>query len=196
MLANLEEGIVDPVFVPVIEALNALPLEHFSLLDAACATGYYSEVVQSQVPKPVQYRGCDFSSAMIEQARRYYPDLQFDVEDLTGLTYPDRGFDVVLLSGALEHIPGFEDAVSEACRVCSSYLILHRCPLTSGSEHEYTAGSQYNIETSRIYFSRRPLINGFAQHGLALDREVNRSILRGPAEAPVRTVVTFVFKRE
>jgi trans-aconitate methyltransferase len=69
MLANLAAGIVDRVFEPVIDALTALPLERFSLLDAGCATGYYSEVIRSRVPKDVWYRGCDFSEAMVEQAR-------------------------------------------------------------------------------------------------------------------------------
>lgn len=210
-LKNLKEGIVDPVFVPLVDALNSLDLERFSLLDAACATGYYSEVIRLHVTKEVKYRGSDYSEAMIKEARRYYRDLQFDVEDLTKLTYPSNSFDVVLLSGVLEHIPDFHDAISEACRVCSSYVLLHRCPLTSSREYEYTKGSQYNIATPRIYFPQDLFINEFRTHGFIIHRKIDmcgkaetlmsclKSIFKkvfhgSKPESPRRTVATFVFR--
>jgi hypothetical protein len=69
-LLNLKEGLIDPVFVTLIEALNSLHLEKFSLLDAACASGYYSEVIKSQVKeKSIQYYGSDYSEGMIKLAR-------------------------------------------------------------------------------------------------------------------------------
>ena len=79
----------------------------FSILDAACASGYYSEVIAALDPRPIDYAGCDYSPAMIEMARAHYPDLPFSVQDLTALTLEDRSVDAVLLAGVLEHIPDY-----------------------------------------------------------------------------------------
>jgi len=151
---------------------------------------------------------------MIEHARNLYPELEFDVEDLTALTYGDREFDVVMLSGVLEHIPAFEDAISEACRTSASYVILHRCPQTDDIANVYTSGSQYNIKTPRIYFSRQILIKEFKKYGFYLSRDIGvytqlqpaiisllkritkRFILKRQAKAQTRTVVTSIFKRK
>jgi hypothetical protein len=102
---------------------------------------------------------------------------------------------VVLLSGVLEHVPDFEEVIAQVCRVCSAYVILHRCPFTGNGEDEYTAGSQYNIETARIYFVRELVIGEFARRGFSVDRKVRQSILLGQKEAPVRRVATLVFGR-
>lgn len=211
-LMNLREGIIDPVFISLIEALNCLPLEDFSLLDAACASGYYSEVIQSQVLKSIRYFGSDYSEAMILDARYRYPGLKFDVEDLTALTYSDGEFDVVLLAGVLEHIPTFENAISEACRTATSYVILHRCALSKSSENKYTVGALYNIKTPHIYFSKDILIKEFQKHDFSLYLEfdaytnkkqrgvifyfkeiVRRTILKRDM---ARTEATLIFKRK
>ena len=45
-LANLAKGEVDPVFAALAEALQHVDLVRFSILDGACASGYYSEVIR------------------------------------------------------------------------------------------------------------------------------------------------------
>ena len=206
-LENLEAGIVDPVFASLSDLLNSLPMEEFSLLDAACASGYYNEVIQSETVKKIAYRGSDYSEAMIDKARSLYPGLRFDVEDLTQLTYGDKEFDVIMLSGVLEHIPAFENAISEACRV-ASYVILHRCPITNAASNEYTSGSQYNIKTPRTYYSRKNLVEEFQKRHFSLHREIElddepppgiitsikRMILHATGKASARKSVTFLFK--
>ncbi len=51
-LANLERGIADPVFTALAAALTHVDLESFSILDTACASGYYSEVIRLLDPRP------------------------------------------------------------------------------------------------------------------------------------------------
>ena len=171
-LANLAQGIVDPVFAALATALKAVDLPSFSLLDAACATGYYGEVIHSLDPRDITYSGCDYSPAMIESARAYYPDVPFSVQDLTALTHPDRSFDVVLLSGVLEHIPDYRRAIERSSRVADRYLIVHRCPTTSGPTHERTIGTQYNIRTPRTFFSLGLLKSEFSDTGFELVKSV------------------------
>ncbi len=167
-LANLTRGIVDPVFTSLAAALKHVDRPRFSILDAACASGYYSEVIAALDPRPIDYAGCDYSPAMIEMARAHYPDLPFSVQDLTALTLEDRSVDVVLLAGVLEHIPDYRSAIDEATRVGREYLIVHRCPTTSTRGHERTIGTQYNIRTPRTFFAQKVLASEFAEAGFGL----------------------------
>jgi len=63
---NLRKGYADPVFVALSEAMKGVELTSFSLLDAACATGYYAEVIKTLERKDIEYKGCDYSDAMIK----------------------------------------------------------------------------------------------------------------------------------
>jgi SAM-dependent methyltransferase len=195
-LAALSRGTVDPVFAALAEALKRVEFPHFSILDAACATGYYNEVIRRLDPRPIDYTGCDYSAAMIESARAHYPRVPFLVEDLTSLTFADRSFDVVLLSGVLEHIPDYRRAIGEAARVARQYLIVHRCPTTSGAAHERMIGGQYNIRTPRTYFSSRLLESEFA--AAAFEPIESIDVYSSATGAPVpsaRRTLTFVFRR-
>ena len=171
-LENLRNGVVDPVFAALGKALGSIPLTSFSLLDAACATGYYSEIIRHLDPREIAYTGCDYSSAMIETARTIYPNLSFSVQDITALGQPDRSYDVVLASGVLEHVPEFEKAIAQVCRVADAYVIVHRCPITSEPTHRHTIGSQYNIETPRTWFAKRPFLALFKQAGFDLAKAI------------------------
>ena len=152
-LANLAKGEVDPVFAALASALRHVDLPRFSILDGACASGYYGEVIHMLDPRPITYEGCDYSPAMIASARAHQPGVPFSVQDLTALTMADASFDVVLLAGVLEHIPEYPKALRELSRVAREYLIVHRCPTVSGPDHVRTIGTQYNIRTPRTFFS-------------------------------------------
>jgi 2-polyprenyl-3-methyl-5-hydroxy-6-metoxy-1,4-benzoquinol methylase len=171
-LAHLRDGIVDPVFASLARTLKHIDLERFSLLDVACASGYYSEVVSSLDDREITYAGCDYSRAMVEAARSLYPQTTFSVQDVTDLRERDGSHDVVLVAGVLEHVPGFERAIAEVCRVARHNVIVHRCPLTSSRAHLHTLGSQYNIETPRTWFAKHALLAEFAAHGFELAAEV------------------------
>ena len=182
-LANLERGIADPVFTALATALTHVDLASFSILDTACASGYYSEVIRLLDPRPIAYEGCDYSPAMIESARAHNPGVPFSVEDLTALTKPDRSFDVVLLAGVLEHIPEYQKAIAEAGRVARSYLIVHRSPMLSGPDHIRTIGTQYNIKTPRTFFSLARLESEIAQVGFEPIASIDVYPTKRPASA-------------
>jgi SAM-dependent methyltransferase len=199
-LENLRQGTVDPVFASLGRALAAVELPRFTLLDAACASGYYREVIATLDRRPIEYMGCDYSPAMIELARAKAPDGRFEVQDLTRLSYPDRSFDVVLVSGVLEHVPRFAEAIAQVCRVARSHVIAHRVPLRRWGGHRFTLGSQYNIETPRIYFARATLLQEFRARGFEPIREADTYERAGVAarlRRPLRrhTIRTLVFER-
>ena len=198
-LTNLERGIVDPVFASLGAALRHVDLERFSILDGACASGYYSEVIRLLDPRPITYEGCDYSPAMIESAKVHHPGYPFSVEDLTALTKADRSFDVVLLSGVLEHIPEYRTALSEAGRVASEYLIVHRCPTLSGPDHVRTIGTQYSVQTPRTFFSLERLESEIADvgfdHVATIDVYPGKRSAAAAVTPATARVVTLVLRR-
>ena len=194
-LANLERGVVDPVFTALATALTHVELERFSILDAACASGYYSEVIRLLDPRPIAYEGCDYSPAMIESAQAHHPGLPFSVEDLTALTKADRSVDVVLLSGVLEHIPEYRTALAESVRVARDYLIVHRCPTQPGPEHVRTIGTQYNVRTPRTFFSAELLTSEVAALGFDLVATVDVYPKKATSRVDADRTLTFVFRR-
>jgi ubiquinone/menaquinone biosynthesis C-methylase UbiE len=189
-LENLRSGIVDVVFLTLIELLKKIPLKSFSFLDVACASGYYFEVIRALDSRPIQYHGCDYSESMIRAAHSFYPGTNFEVQDLRNLKYNDRSFDVVMAAGVMEHIPDWIQALSEVCRVADQYVIHHRCPITPGQTHEYTIGTQYNIETPRIFFGKQILLAEYRSRGFHLIKEIdvyNRLTLRQKARKAVKS---------
>jgi SAM-dependent methyltransferase len=186
-ISEFLEGRVDPVFVQCIEAVKLVAKDATTYLDLACGGGYYSVIVRRTAPS-LKYVGADYSAAMVEKARENYPGVDFLVQDATNTTFDDRSFDAVMLSGALEHIPNYEKAIAELCRVADKYIVLHRALITEGSEIRHTKGSQYNIVTPRIYYPVNYLVDRFAQGGF-------EPISQRPTYPNAPNTLTFVFAR-
>jgi len=172
-LENLHQGIIDPAFLSLTEALAEIKLSTFSLLDVGCATGYYAEVIKTLDKRSIDYEGCDYSEDMIRAAKGYYPNEKFETQDVTCLSYHNNAFDVVLISGVLEHVPDYHKGITEVCRIAKQYIIWHRCPLTSKFENVHTIASQYNIEVPRIYFSKKKIMDEIQQRGFCLIKEID-----------------------
>jgi len=178
-LQNYYDGFLDSVFGSLIETLKGLTLEDFTLLDAACASGYYAEILGSEFGGKFKYSGSDYSAAMVEMAKVKFPEYQFYEEDLTNLSFEDSQFETVLVSGVLEHIPSFERAISESCRVASKYVILHRCLVSGMAENIYSTGFLYNIKTPRIYYAQKVLEDEFGKHGYRLVKQIRSHAYQG-----------------
>ena len=75
-------------------------------MDLGCGTGVLCRILQAE---GIKAAGMDFSSGMIDIARKDSPDIPFDVADM--ITYrPDRQFDLVTCTGdALNHIRELDD---------------------------------------------------------------------------------------
>ena len=84
------------------------------LLDVATGAG---NVAQAGVRKGMRVVGVDFSTAMLTQARKQYPEVDFCEGDAAVLPFADNSFDAVVINFGLLHFGNPEQALKEAYRV-------------------------------------------------------------------------------
>lgn len=94
-----------------------------TLLDVACGpatekSGY------DQYGLGIDYTGLDASRYMLNVAQQRHPDSNLVRANVQELPFRDATFDVILLKHILEHLPGYEIAVTEALRVARSAVII------------------------------------------------------------------------
>jgi SAM-dependent methyltransferase len=86
------------------------------VLDLCCGTGVVTAAAAARDTRPV---GLDFSAAMLAEARRAHPQLQFDQADAEALPYADKSFAAVVSNFGVHHLPSPQKALAEASRVLS-----------------------------------------------------------------------------
>ena len=85
-----------------------------SVLDVACGPGYAAGAAAARGARAI---GVDFSSEMVEEARRRYAGGEFREGDAEALSFPDSSFDAVVLNFGMLHLGRPEQALAEAHRV-------------------------------------------------------------------------------
>jgi SAM-dependent methyltransferase len=136
-----------------------------SLLEIGCSSGYYSEVLKIG-GLDLHYRGCDYSNAFVEMARRHHPSVEFDVADATALVYGDAAFDIVVSGCCLLHIADYPAAIAETARVTRRHAVFHRTPVVHTLPTRFFTKSAYGVKTVEIHFAERELVALFAANGL------------------------------
>jgi len=96
----------------LLDAANVHPGSR--LLDVACGPGYVAEAARKLGANAT---GIDFSEAMIAEARRRYPAVEFREGDAECLDFPDSVFDAVVSNFGMLHLAQPERALFEAHRV-------------------------------------------------------------------------------
>jgi len=86
-------------------------------LDVASGPGYAASAAAQQ---GAQVIGVDFSPAMVAQATRQYPQVEFRVGDAEDLPFPENAFDAVVTNFGLLHLARPEQALREFHRVLRS----------------------------------------------------------------------------
>ena len=130
----------------------------FSLLDAGCGSGYYSEIISHFVPGGIHYIGVDFNLGMLSMARQYYPGLSVGRMDLRWLAVRDASVDLVMSGAAIVHIREWDAALKELTRVTRKWLLLHRtlvCKLTPTS---VSVERHYEKDVYRVRISEAELL--------------------------------------
>jgi len=157
-------GVVE--FTMLQSVLSQLPRgTSYTLADVGCATGYYSEVIRFLCPEvPIEYTGIDYNQDSIDLARAYYPGVPFRTCDATSLSGTS---DIVLLSGILEHVPNYQEAILRACEMAQRYVILHRMLLTSAPT-TCTSGTQYFVPVIRFRHNRGEIMGLLHERGFRL----------------------------
>lgn len=136
-----------------------------SLLEVGCSSGYYADVLAAR-QLDIRYAGCDFSPAFIELARRFHPELRFDVENATALRYSDGEFDTVVSGCCLLHISDYARAIAETARVARRHAVFHRTPVYARHATRFFTKCAYGVQTVEIHFSESELVALFAANGL------------------------------
>lgn len=95
--------------------LNAVAVRSgMRLLDVATGPGY---VAAAAAQRGASVVGVDFSAAMVAEARRRYPAVDFQEGDAEALPFPDGSFDAMVMNFGLLHLGRPERALGEAHRV-------------------------------------------------------------------------------
>jgi ubiquinone/menaquinone biosynthesis C-methylase UbiE len=84
------------------------------LLDICCGPGYGAGLAAERGAKAC---GIDFAPAMVEQAKRRFPSVEFRSGDAEALDFPDASFDAAICPFGLMHLNDPDRAIAEAFRV-------------------------------------------------------------------------------
>jgi len=122
----------------VIDYLKGQPIP-LKFLDVGCGTGNMYITLKNSMLQ-FEYLGVDKTLKMVEFACRRFPhdqawyiegavyeqppEAKFIQGDIHSLPFPDRSWNVVYCRHVLDHLPGYEKALSELTRVCSDCLII------------------------------------------------------------------------
>ena len=97
------------------------PKPGLSILDAGCGTGDLLHSLSRLVGATGRVVGCDYSEAMIVEARkraeRSEAKVEFCVADAHQLPFPDSAFDRGMATSVLQHLENPAQALSELVRV-------------------------------------------------------------------------------
>jgi SAM-dependent methyltransferase len=83
------------------------------VLDVATGPGY---VAAAAARRGASVVAVDFSEAMLAEARRHHPGIDFRSGDAEALPFPDASFDAVVMSFGLLHLARPDQALAEAHR--------------------------------------------------------------------------------
>lgn len=87
------------------------------VLDVATGTGDLAIALAKQVGTTGEVIGCDFSDAMLEQARRKAPELRFEHANALELPYPPDHFTAATVGFGLRNFSDRKRALAELVRV-------------------------------------------------------------------------------
>jgi SAM-dependent methyltransferase len=169
-LRQLRRGKPPPVFASFIALMNGYvdPSRPLSMLDCACTTGYYLDVIRFALRHRITFTGSDLASAAIEIARARHPDVSWHVANLTQLPFANGEFDIVMASGVLEHVPDWRLALEEICRVAAGQIILHRLPISPTGRFSDGEVEMYGISTPRHSFAFHDIVEILLGRGFLL----------------------------
>jgi SAM-dependent methyltransferase len=138
------------------------------VLEVGCASGYYLEVLEYMMGRQIAYTGVDYSEAMIALAKECYPRAAFFVADGACLPFGENHFEVVVSSSVLLHVTDYAQHVTEAARVASRLVIVHRTPICKNHPTQHFKKRAYGVETLELRFSEQELLTLCDTLGLSL----------------------------
>ena len=121
-----------------------------SVLELACGSANdYRAFAWSGLAEHLEYLGSDLTPKNIENARRRFPGVAFEVGDITDVRHPDRSFDYVIASDIFEHLSleKMERALTEASRLARRGVALTFFNMADVPDHV--------VQPRKVYFWNR-----------------------------------------
>ena len=136
----------------IIDKICMLQGYRSSLLEMACADGWFIQQLRRRHYRG-KYLGVDITPGLIQRARDNCPHEEFKVMDARNMMghVENESHDFVLCAGLLMHLDDPENAIFEACRVSSKYVMLSTYGKYGGMvttpdvEHGFV-NNYYNLE--------------------------------------------------
>lgn len=116
---NLMNNLISLGFHKYIKkiALNELDIKNnYAILDCCTGTGDIPNIIKHKYPE-TKVIGIDFSSKMLEIAKKNVNEVEFIEGDCTNLSFSDNLFDIVTIFFGLRNIENQDKAISEMKRV-------------------------------------------------------------------------------
>jgi ubiquinone/menaquinone biosynthesis C-methylase UbiE len=98
--------------VPLLDAARVSA--GMRVLDVACGPGYLADGARARGALAI---GIDFAANMVAEARRRYPQIEFNEGDAENLAFDAESFDAVVCAFGLLHLTDAEKAITEAYRI-------------------------------------------------------------------------------
>jgi len=194
LLNDLHAGTPRVDLIVAAEAVKETGLANPTLLDVGCGSGYYTEVFDTLLLKPISYCGLDFSKPMLRLARRRYPEISFVAGDATKLPFSDDSFELVFNGVSLMHILDYESAIAESRRVARRFCIFHSVPVLQNWKTTVLRKYAYGGLVVETVFERAHFLDVCARNRLKLVRtwhSIDYDIY--PATPEHSTAETFLF---
>lgn len=77
--------------------------DSFKILDLGCGNGRLLSALQAS-KKQFAYQGADFSEELIKQAKKQWPEHDFQVADIGSLDFPASSFDAIVMVAVFHHL--------------------------------------------------------------------------------------------
>ena len=168
LLSQMQEGAARRDFTVAAEALRLIALDDPRLVEIGCGNGYYSEILSRLYGRPFRYVGVDYSEAMARSARTIYPGLAIAVADAFALPFRDRAFDVAWSGTVLMHLPDYDGAIRETCRVARRFCVFHSVPVRLDGPTLFLTKTAYGATVAEVIVNRTDLERCLHASGLAI----------------------------
>lgn len=151
----------------ILKPIMELSDESTRVLDVGASSAYYKEVLRL-IGFKCNYTALDFSTYYKDLAEKLYPGIQFEIGSADELPLSDKSFDIILHGACIMHLPlTYELAISEAARVATKYVILHRTPIyTDDTPTEFFLKTAYGVPCVETHLNETELLTLFHKHRL------------------------------
>ena len=191
-LKEMYLGRIPKPYQTLADALSPYAAGGLRLLEVGCASGYYYEILEYLLDRPIEYTGADYSGNLIAMARRLYPGVPFQVADGAAMPFADGEFPIVVSSCVLLHCPNYPEHIRETVRVAGKVVIASRTPICRRRPTQFQKKFAYGVETVELNFNETEFVAAFTAHGLKLVK----SIVLDSNDALDNHCITYVFEKD